>query len=110
MAIGAITVGDQDGAKPSAPLFVDVLSFLGDDAYPTGGTLAVEAAVRAVVGDSREILAVLPQDCGGYVCCYLPSTGALKVYEAAADGNPLDEVAAAADLSGTTFNVLVISR
>ena len=112
MAIGAITAGDQDGAKPSSPVFMDVVSFLGDDSYPAGGTLAFEATLRAVVGDSREIIAVIGQDCGGYVPVYVPSTGALKVYEGdydpAATG-PLTENATA-DLSGTTFNLLVISR
>ena len=110
MAIGAITAGDQDGAKPSAPLFVDVLSFNGDDAYPTGGTTGFQAAVQAIVGDQREILAVIGQDCGGYDPVYIPATDALKVYESGADGSANDEVANAADLSGTTFNVVVLSR
>lgn len=110
MAIGAITSGDQAGAKPSTPVFVDFLSFAGDGAYPSGGTLGFQASVRAALGDQREILAVIGQDCGGYVPVYLPGTDALKVYEQTnVATSPLIETATA-DLSGTTFNVVVISR
>lgn len=109
MPIGPITTGDQAGAK-QAPVFADVISFLGDDAYPAGGSLAFQTALRTAVGDQREILAVVGQDCGGYVVAYLPGTDALKVYEQTnVATSPLIETVTA-DLSGTTFNVLVLSR
>jgi hypothetical protein len=58
------------------------------------------------------VLAVVGQDCGGYVPVYVPGTDALKVYESGVENagkTPLAEVTAATNLSSVTFNVLVIS-
>ena len=100
------------GAQPSAPLFVDVLSFTGDSSYPTGGTTGMTASLQAFTGDHRTIVGIVGQDCGGYVPEYVPSTDALKVYESgveSASKAPLAEVANATNLSSVTFNVLVFS-
>lgn len=97
------------GSQPSSPIFHDVLTFAGDASYPTGGTLGFGAAIKAFYQDGRQVLAVIPQDCGGYQPCYLPGTDALKVYESNSAGDPMEEVANATNLSGVTFNVLVIS-
>lgn len=97
------------GSQPSSPIFHDVLTFTGDSAYPTGGTVGFGAAVKAFYGDGRQVLAVIGQDCGGYVPVYLPGTDALKVYKCAGSAAAMVEVSNAVDLSGTTFNALVIS-
>ncbi len=97
------------GSQPSSPIFHDVLTFAGDGAYPTGGTLGFGAAVQSFYGDGRQVLAVVGQDCGGYVPVYVPGTDALKVYKSAGSAAPMVEVSNAANLSAVTFNVLVIS-
>jgi hypothetical protein len=113
MAIGTLSLGSiaAPGAEP--PVFLDLVSFAGDGAYPTGGTAAFQTTFRTKVKSAREILAVIPQDCGGYVPCYDKTNDKLKVYFANNDGGadgPLIEVTSAADLSAITFNVLVVSR
>jgi hypothetical protein len=97
------------GSQPSSPIFHDVLTFAGDTSYPTGGTLGFGAAVKAYYGDGRQVLAVVGQDCGGYFVSYEPSTDALKVWKCAGSAAPAVEVTNATNLSGVTFNALVIS-
>lgn len=109
MAIGTVTKVSADSSKSA--VFYDEVSFDGDDDYSTGGTTGFQASMRAALGvEAREILGVLDLDCGGYVPVYDKENDTLKVYEAGADGAPLDEVGAAADLSSTTFKLLVLSR
>jgi len=110
MALGTFTKAAGVGEGPSQPTFLDVISFLGDSSYPTGGTTGFEALVRALVGDSREILAVWPQDCGGFTPTYVASTDAFKVFRTGAVNTAMEEVPNATDLSSTTFNVLVLSK
>ncbi len=110
MSLGAMTKSAGVGEGPSAPTFLDLLQFVGDDNYTTGGTVGFQALVQTLVGDSREVLAVAAQDCGGFVVAYDKATDALIVYEAAADGNPLDEIGNGSNQSGVTYNVLVFSR
>ena len=110
MAIGTITVNKSVGA--STPRFEDLLSFPGDGAYPTGGTADFEGSVRAKLGDNREVVAVVGQDCGGYVPVYDKATDKLKVYYANNDGGadgPLIEVPNNTNLAAVTFVVLVHS-
>lgn len=107
MALGAATAGAEAGKAPGAPTFLAFLSFAGDGAYTTGGTLAFQAYVRAALGGRAvTVLGVIPQDCGVYRAMYIPSTGALMV-RTMVDGT---EAAAAANLSGTTFNLLVVCQ
>lgn len=110
MSLGTMTKSAGTGQSPGAPTYHDLIAFAGDDAYATGGTAGFQDLVQALTNDGREVLAVVGQDCGGYVVAYDKANDKLKVYEAAADGNPLDEAANAADLSLTTFNVLVLSK
>ena len=110
MAIGTISLPTISAPGNATPIFLDLLTFVGDDAYATGGTAAFEDSVQAAVGYTREVIAVIGQDCGGYVPVFDKANDKLKVYEEGADGGPADEVANAADLSSVTFNVLVISR
>ena len=110
MSLGAITKDAGIGEGPSAPTFFDLLQFVGDDNYTTGGTVGSQALVQAAVGDGREVLAVMAQDCGGFNVVYVKATDALKVFEEGADGSPADEVGNGSDQSAVTYNVLVLSR
>jgi hypothetical protein len=97
------------GAAHSEPLFVDWLQFDGDDDYPAGGTPAFEVFYRALIEQSRTIACVIGQDCGGYVVTYDRENDKLKVWEQTdVATSPLIETVTS-DLSGTTFNVVVIS-
>lgn len=112
MAIGAITVLEKSSALGGHR--ADLISFAGDGAYPTGGTAAFQAAVRAALGvGSVEIVACLPQDCGGYSPCYDKANDKLKVYyndyDAVADG-PDIQVPNTTNLSAVTFRLLVLSK
>lgn len=111
MSLGTITVGAGQGGKPKAPSFRKKISFPGDDSYPTGGTANFEAAVQSALSLEVDLIAILPNDCGGYVPVYDDVNDKLKVYyadyDAVADG-ALIEVANATNLSGTTFNVVVL--
>ncbi len=105
MALGAATITQQGQKRPSAPLFADVLAFNGDGAYPSGGTAAFQAYVRAALGDNREVLAVV--DCAPnatYYPVYDKTNDKLKVYVRATGVEN-----ATADISAQAFKVLVIS-
>jgi hypothetical protein len=108
--IGALTSIDQSGVQPSAPTFHDRLSFAGDGAYPTGGTVGLEAAIQKLRADGRALIAVIGQDCGGYVVTYDEVNDKLKVWTTPAGGGVLVEVANAANLSAVTFNIVAISQ
>lgn len=81
MAIGTITKNTDSVASEAGPVFVDSISFLGDSSYPTGGTAAFDTALRAITKDQRDIIGVIPLDCGGYLPAYDRATSKLKVYE-----------------------------
>lgn len=105
-----VTGGSVDGPGGNDPLFANLVSFDGDGAYPAGGTPGFQAAMQAVIGSGRELVAVLGQDCGGYVPVYDKANDKLKVYEQTnVATSPLIETATA-NLSGTSFNVLVLSK
>jgi hypothetical protein len=114
MAIGTMTAAPAVTAPGNAtPIFLDTVTFLGDDSYPTGGTAAFEDTYQALKNSNREVLAVVSMDCGGYVPVYDKANDKLKVYRALYGGGaagPLVEVTNAVDLSGTTFQLLVIAR
>lgn len=110
MAIGTITAVVDVGQK-GGPIIADLISFLGDGAYAAGGTPGFEALVRAALGRGDvDVIAVVGQDCGGYVPVYDRANDKLKVYEQTDTATtPLIETATA-NLSGTTFSVLVLSK
>lgn len=60
-AIGAIAVVKAGGAKPSAPMYADLITVVGDAEYPAGGTAGFLAAFRDAIGSARTILAVIDQ-------------------------------------------------
>lgn len=105
MSLGAATAGAKSGEKPGTPTFFDVLQFAGDDSYPTGGTTDFEAYARSALGRDVDVIAVLAQDCGAFTPVYDPANDTLKVLTAAGA-----EVTNGTNLSGTTMNVLVVSK
>ena len=106
MALGTATVVKR--AEGDGPLRADVLSFLGDDGYPAGGTPNFEAFVIAAVGrGALEIVGVVAGESGGFLVGYDFANDKLKVYEAGADAAPLDEVAG--DQSANTYQVTILS-
>lgn len=110
MAIGTITVDQKEHAP--GHIRTDLLHFVGDSSYPTNG-MPILALIKAALGvGTIQIMAVVPNDCGGYVVAYVPSTGKLKVYYSNSDSSdgPLIEVPDTTALNGVTFNLLVISR
>lgn len=111
MSLGTGTRVADESTKGDK-LYVDQLSFLGDDAYPTGGTPDFDGFVQALLGDARDVIAVVPGDCGDNLPIYVPDAGG-----GATPGKLLVrvistglEVANTTDLSGVTFNVTVISK
>lgn len=111
MALGAVTL--VAASKAPGPIRHDVVTIVGDSAYPTGGT-AIDAAVATALGVlNYDILAVVPTDSKGYQLAYIRATGKLLVrtgdYNPAAD-SPFTEVANAVDLSGVTFEVMIVSQ
>ena len=112
MALGTITKTISAGESATVPLMADLLSFLGDSAYPTGGTTGFKALVQANTLDQRAPIAVIGQQCGGYTPYYDYANDKLLVYYGnfdASDG-PLIQVPDTTDLSGVTFKVLVLSQ
>lgn len=112
MAIAAadITLEDQGGQSQSHPTFMNRISFSGEASYPTGGML-IGAGFAEKTLSGRTVLGIVAGDCGGYVPVWIPATGAVKVYESDIDSDqPLKEVDNAANLSGITFNLVVLSK
>ena len=111
MAIGTITVGSQGNKSASTPLRAVSMSFPGDGTYATGGTADFEGSVQAQLNGAVTLITVISGDCGGYVPVYDRTNDKLKVYESDIDSDqPLKEVDNAADLSGTTFNVVALCK
>jgi hypothetical protein len=118
MAQGTITILSRVELGDGNKLFK--VSFPGDTAYPTGGTLkaavttALQTAIKTVAaaaGDANvravedvTIFDVIPGDCGQYIPSWV--TAGLKVRDG---GDPaLAEVGPATPLNGTTFNVTFV--
>jgi hypothetical protein len=106
MALGASARVDAVGQR-GGPVIVELITVVGDDSYTTGGTLLFEAFVQAALGRGAvTLLGVVQQNIGDL----------RAMYDAAADSLIVDvmstgvEVANAADLSSTTFELLVICK
>jgi len=122
MSIGAITMGEITGEKPSAPLFAIDVSFAGDSSYPTGGTADFQESVRdaietymAAQSDANvrgrwnvEIQCVAGFNCGQYVPWYDAAND--KLYVRDGGHATWDEVANTTNLSGTTFNLTLLCK
>ena len=67
MSIGTIRRKEYGGQKVMAPTFADRVAFAGDNNYNTGGTRDIEASLQAITGDRREIIDIIPGDCGVYL-------------------------------------------
>lgn len=104
MALGTIVI--VSSAQAVGPVYFDSIRVVGDSAYPTGGSPDFEGALRARVGDNREILAVVIGPSGVYVPEFDKTNDKLMV-RTMVDGS---EVPNATNLSGTMFNCLVISK
>ena len=109
MALGTGTLAAAQGAAPLRASFAQRLSFAGDGAYPTGGTLNFgDTYMTALLGGTPTIL-----DAWGYgttagaithVVRYVASTDALQVFVLATGA----EVASAASLAAVTFDIVVM--
>jgi len=106
MALGTITVGDDKLLKASAPAKVYQLSFAGDDAYVKGTGTAFQALVRAAVGETVTVAAVVHgwATTPKYELFYDDANDKLKIL----DVNAGDE-AANGNYSTTTFYCTVIA-
>jgi len=99
MALGTATLVADQHKSASAPLGVARISFAGDSSYPTGGTLAFQDYVRALMGRDVSVLSVSKAAASGV---YMP------IYDAANDTLYVEDedgvqVVNATSLSGTTF-------
>lgn len=109
MSLGTPTVNTQAGKAPSAPTYIDDISFTGETSYPAGGTAGFQDYFRNAVGikEGRTIDAVI--DITGQAANY-------PVYNKATDKLMMFvrttgvEVAGAVNLSGITFRFLVLSH
>jgi hypothetical protein len=111
MALGVITVVKRSGDAASAPLRIDSIQFAGDSAYPAGGSAGLEALLAAKLGVTPEIVAVIPGHCGQYIPSWDITNKKLFVRDSQDIKTPWGEVGPAPfDLSGTTFNIAVISK
>lgn len=112
MAIGtpALATGGKAGAKPSAPLYALRVSFAGDGSYPTGGTVDFEGTLQAAFASAGlkglAVLGVISEICGDNKCEYDFANDKLFVRVISTGV----EVANAVNLSGTTFNLLVLAQ
>lgn len=112
MAIGALArdAANSGGSSPG-PLFVDTITFTGDTSYPTGG-FDLETPFKALVKNTREIVAVMPAGPnGGYVAHFDKATGKVLLYTSNGAGPAaLAQVPNATNLGATTFVLAVLSR
>src|SRR5258706_15569504 len=78
MALGTATVVKRSAAD--GPVRFDVISFAGDSAYSTGGTV-FEAFVQDALGvGAIDILGIVPQETGGLLLTDEHATDKLKVW------------------------------
>lgn len=106
MALGTITKVAEIG-RSGGPVSLALISFAGDGAYPTGGTAAFAAAVAAKLpATGMEILAVVQQNNSDHLCRYDKTNDKLVVQLVSTGA----EVANTTNLSGVTFELLVIGK
>lgn len=74
-----------------------------DTEYETGGDTITKPAAPALTLPEKIDYFTIEGGGGGYYAQYVPGTGKIKIFVAAAEGNPGKEVAAKANLSAQTF-------
>lgn len=104
MSLGALVVVDKSASQ--GPVFYDRITVVGDSAYPTNGSVGLQALFQTAVKSHRQIVAVIPAYCGDAVPSYDPVTDKLKVQVMSTAA----EVANNNDQSGLTYKLLVISK
>lgn len=98
----------EDGASASRPTFHATLRFLGDDAYPAGGTSSFEAFVATALGkEGADVLYVVDgaHSSTNHHLVYDRENDKLKVILLSTGSE-----AAPGDLSAITFNAIVVYR
>jgi hypothetical protein len=105
MALPILTLMKYAGAKGHAPLFADRITFPGEASYTTTGPAGFQAGFAALMQSNRTILGVIPLKCGDHKPEYNHATDKLLMRVVSTGA----EVAGATDLSGNTYEVLVIS-
>lgn len=107
MSLGTITLNLDEG-RSGGPYPLGEIEFLGDDAYPTGGTPGFQDLVRAAFPEkpSIEVFGVLQQSLSDHVARYDRASDTLIVQLMSTGA----EVPDTTDLSGTTFKLLVFGK
>jgi len=110
MALGTFTVDSEVGRRGGYHMNTRI-SFLGDTSYPTGGTAGFKALVAAALGIENpdadfEVLGVYQQNLSDNVPLY-DRTNDKLLMQVMSTGV---EVANAVNLSGITFEVVVLAR
>jgi hypothetical protein len=100
MALGTITVTNQEKKSASAPLDLILISFPGDGDYRTGGTL-FKALLQAKLGRAVEIAFVVLSGLCGYDVIYDVANDKLICVVSTTGVEAADH----ANLSGVTFKL-----
>jgi hypothetical protein len=109
-ALGVLTIVDsicQGG------LWIDTCTLVGDADYPTGGTAGLLAELRrqkkapglAIVSVEHAVGAA-----ASWHLEYLPATDKLLAYDLTAGAGDHTQEGAGGNLSGTTFNIVIVSK
>jgi hypothetical protein len=99
-------VANVSASASQGPLFVDRVTLVGDALYPTAGTVGFAAALKALRGDSREIVSVVDEGVATNSIQYDKTNDKLLCYVRATGLQVANNV----DLSGTTFKLVVTSK
>lgn len=102
MALGTMTlVKSAKGGE--TPLFVDVVTLVGDGTYSSGGSTGVKAKLNALTKDTRTPVAVVLNAGGAFTAQYDYANEKLIVRNAG------DGAEAAANQSGNTYTLTILS-
>jgi len=109
MSLATAATLDTEVGREGGPVIAARISFLGDDAYPTGGSVDFSDFVAVALGINAtqlDILGVFAQNLSDHELLYDRANDKLIVRVASTAA----EVANTTDLSGTTFEALVIAQ
>ncbi len=110
MALGALVSVNKETKGAGDHIFLDEVTLVGDDSYPTGGSAGMEALLRAEIGDNREIVGLIDNAAnGGYMSKYDKANKKLMLFKSNTAAIPQEE-SNATDTSGVTFSFLVLSK